>query len=203
MQEPEASVLTVNQSKGVAMADDVLREAKERMQKSVDATARELARVRSGKASPSLLDGIKVDYYTNMVPINQAATISVPEPRLIVIQPWEKKMVPEIVKTIMRSDLGLNPVAEGNVIRLPIPPLTEDRRKDLVKQIKNTVEEGRVAIRNIRRDANDQLKKAEKAKEISEDEQHRTADKVQELTDDFIKKLDEILEHKEKEIMEV
>ncbi len=185
------------------MADNVLQEAEERMQKSVDATAREMGRVRTGKASPSLLDGIKVDYYTNMVPINQAATISVPEPRMIVIQPWEKKMVPEIVKTIMRSDLGLNPVAEGNIIRLPIPPLTEDRRKELVKQVKNSIEEGRVAIRNIRRDANEQLKKAEKAKEISEDEMHRTTDKIQKLTDDHIKKLEEILEHKEKEIMEV
>ncbi len=185
------------------MVDDVISRAEERMQKSIEATARELARIRTGKAAPSLLNGIRIDYYTNMVPISQAATISVPEPRLIVIQPWERKMIPEIVKAIMRSDLGLNPVAEGNVIRLPIPPLNEERRKELVKLVKNVVEEGRVAVRNIRRDSNEQLKKAEKAKEISEDERHRTAENVQELTDEYIAELDEMLERKEKEIMEV
>ncbi|MFC1476068.1 ribosome recycling factor [Candidatus Zixiibacteriota bacterium] len=185
------------------MADDALSQARERMIKSVEATARELGHIRTSKATPSLLDGIKVDYFTNMVPISQAATISVPEPRMIIIQPWEKKMIPEIVKEIMKSDLGLNPIAEGNVIRLPIPPLNEERRRELVKHVKNLVEDGRVAIRNIRRDANEQLKKAEKAKEISEDDHHRTAEKVQELTDKFIGQLDEMLEAKEEEIMEV
>jgi len=185
------------------MADNVVSQSEERMKKSVDATARELLRIRTGKATPSLLDGIKVDHYTNMVPINQTSTISVPEPRMIVIQPWEKKMVPEIVKAIMKSDLGLNPTAEGNIIRLPIPPLNQERRRELVKIVKQVVEEGRVAVRNIRRDANDQLKKAQKAKEISEDEQYRNADKVQELTDKYVAELDEILEKKEKEIMEV
>lgn len=185
------------------MADDALSQARERMKKSIEATGRELARIRTGKATPSLLDGIKVDFYTNMVPISQAASISVPEPRTIVIQPWEKKMIPEIVKEIMKSDLGLNPIAEGNIIRLPIPPLNEERRRELVKIVKNVIEEGRVAIRNIRRDANEQLKKAEKAKEISEDGYHRTVEKVQEITDRHIEQLDDMLELKEKEIMEV
>ena len=185
------------------MADEVLRRAEERMKKSAEATARELARIRTGKATPSLLDGIKVDYYTNMVPINQVASISVPEPRLIVIQPWEKKMIPEIVKVIMKSDLGLNPIAEGNVIRLPIPALNEDRRKELVKVVKGVVEDGRVAVRNIRRDANEELKKAEKTKDISEDQQHRASDKIQGLTDKHVEELDDMLEIKEREILEV
>lgn len=185
------------------MAVDVLRQTEEKMKKSLEATARELAHIRTGKATPGLLDGVKVDYYTNMVPINQVASISVPELRLMVVQPWEKKMVPEIVKAIMKSDLGLNPVTEGNIIRVPIPPLNEERRRDLVKVAKSTTEEGRVAVRNIRRDANDHLKKMEKAKEISEDEQHRIADKVQEMTNKFIAQLDELLQKKEKEIMEV
>jgi ribosome recycling factor len=185
------------------MAVDALGQAEERMKKSVEATARELAHIRTGKATPSLLDNVKVDYYTNIVPISQAASISAPEPRLIVIQPWEKKLIPEIVKAIMKSDLGLNPVAEGNIIRVPIPTLTEERRKELVKIVKNMVEEGRVAVRNIRRDANEQLKKAEKAKEISEDEHHRVAEKVQQATDKYIAQLDELVRKKEKEIMEV
>ncbi len=185
------------------MADEVLRQAGERMKKSIEATARELTRIRTGKATPSLLDGVKVDYFTSMVPISQVATISVPEPRMIIIQPWEKKMIPEIVKEIMKSDLGLNPLSEGNIIRLPIPPLNEERRRELVKQVKHMIEDGRVAIRNIRRDANEQLKKAEKAKEISEDNYHSTAEKVQELTDKHIALLDEMLEAKEEEIMEV
>jgi ribosome recycling factor len=185
------------------MADDILSQAWDRMKKSVEATARDLTRIRTGKATPSLLDGLRVDYYTNLVPISQTATISVPEPRMIVIQPWEKKMIPEIVKEIMKSDLGLNPIAEGNLIRLPIPPLNEERRRDLVKQVKNIIEDGRVAIRNIRRDANEQLKKAEKAGDISEDDMHRTTEKIQEATDQHISLLDEMLEAKEREIMEV
>jgi len=185
------------------METEILRQAEERMVKSIEATGRELARIRTGKASPSLLDSVRVDYYTNMVPINQVASVSVPEPRMILIQPWEKQMIPEVVKAIMKSDLGLNPVAEGNVIRLPIPTLTEERRKDLVKVVKNLIEDGRVAIRNIRRDANDELKKAEKAKTISEDQMHRSIDKVQELTNTYIEKLDDVLENKEQEIMEV
>jgi len=185
------------------MAVDVLRQTEERMKKSLEATARELAHIRTGKATPGLLDGVKIDYYTNLVPISQAASISVPEPRMMVIQPWEKKMIPEIVKAIMKSDLGFNPISEGNIIRVPIPPLNEERRRDLVKIAKNLAEEGRVAVRNIRRDANEQLKKMEKAKEISEDEQHRVAEKVQEMTDKFISQLDETLKKKEKEILEV
>jgi len=185
------------------MADDVLSQTRERMKKSIEATARELTRIRTGKATPSILDGVKVDYYTNMVPIAQAATITVPEPRMIVIQPWEKKMIPEIVKEIMKADLGLNPIAEGNLIRVPIPPLNEERRRELVKQVKNIIEDGRVAIRNIRRDANDQLKKEQKAGKISEDQFHRTMEKVQESTDQHIARLDEMLEAKEREIMEV
>ena len=184
------------------MADEVLRRAEERMKKSAEATARELARIRTGKATPSLLDGIKVDYYTNMVPINQVASISVPEPRLIVIQPWEKKMIPEIVKVIMKSDLGLNPIAEGNVIRLPIPALNEDRRKELVKVVKGVVEDGRVAVRNIRRDANDKIKKMQNEKKISEDDAFRGQEEIQKLTDKYMQEIDKVLESKQKELVE-
>lgn len=175
----------------------------DRMNKAVQATIHELAKIRTGKATTALLDGIRVSYYGNMVPINQAATVSVPEPRLLTVQPWEKSMAGEITKEIMKSDLGLNPVADGNIIRIPIPPLNEERRKEMVKLVKKLAEEGRVAVRNIRRDANDHLKKAEKDKTISEDEHHRTADEIQKMTDEHIAEIDKLVTAKEAEVMEV
>jgi ribosome recycling factor len=178
-------------------------DASERMQKALEALKREFASVRSGKASTALLDGIKVDYYGTLTPLPQVANISAPDARLLVIHPWEKKLIPEIVKAIQKSDLGLNPQSDPNVIRLPIPPLTEERRKDLVKLVKKVAEEGKVAIRNIRRDANDAFKKAEKDKTISEDESRKAQDKVQEITDEHIEKIEEILKKKEQEVMEV
>ncbi len=177
-------------------------DAERRMKKAVEATESELAKIRTGKASPAILDTIRVEYYGNSVTIKQVASVSVPEPRLIVIQPWEKRMLSEIEKAIMKSDLGLNPVNDGTVIRVPFPPLTEERRKDLVKLVHKLGEEGRVAVRNIRRDANEKLKKAEKNHEISEDDLHRGQKEIQELTDEYIKKIDEIIEAKEKEILE-
>jgi ribosome recycling factor len=178
-------------------------DASERMQKALEAMKREFASVRSGKASAALLDGIKVDYYGTLTPLPQVANISAPDARLLVIHPWEKKLIPEIVKAIQKSDLGLNPQSDPNVIRLPIPPLTEERRKDLVKLVKKVAEEGKVAIRNIRRDANDAFKKAEKDKTVSEDESRKAQDKVQEITDEHIEKIEEMLKKKEQEVMEV
>jgi len=182
--------------------DEVFQDAETRMQKTVEATRSELSKIRTGKASPAILDAIRVDYYGTSVPIKQVASISVPEPRLIQIQPWDKKILPEIEKAIQKSDLGLNPINDGNLIRLPIPPLTEERRKDLVRVVHKLGEEGRMAIRNIRRDANEHLKKAEKNHEISEDDAHRAMKEIQELTDEYIEKIDEVIKAKEKEILE-
>jgi ribosome recycling factor len=169
----------------------------------VAATSHELTKIRTGKATTALLDGIRVSYYGNIVPINQAATIAVPEPRLITVQPWEKSMVQEITKALQKSELALNPVPDGNMIRVPIPPLNEERRRELVKLVKKLAEEGRVAIRNIRRDANDHLKKADKEKKISEDEHHRTVDEIQKMTDNYITEVDHLVTAKEAEVMEV
>jgi len=178
-------------------------DTEERMKKAVEAIRKELASIRTGKATTSLLDGIRVDYYGTMTPLSQVANISVPDVRLLVIQPWEKKLIPEIVKAIQKSDLGLNPQSDPNVIRLPIPTLTEERRKDLVKLVKKVAEEGKVAVRNIRRDSNDDLKKAEKDKEISEDESRKAQQRVQEITDEHIETIEEMLKKKEQEIMEI
>lgn len=183
--------------------NEIHADANDRMAKALEAIKREFASIRTGKANPSLLDGIKVDYYGTMTPLSQVANISAPDARLLVVHPWEKKLIPEIIKAIQKSDLGLNPQPDPNVIRLPIPPLTEERRKDLVKLVKKVTEEGKVAVRNIRRDANDALKKAEKEKEISEDASRKAQAKVQEITDEHIEKIDEMLEKKEQEVMEV
>jgi ribosome recycling factor len=173
------------------------------MNGAIDALKKELSSVRTGRASLALLDGIAIDYYGTMTPIQQLANLSVPEPRQIVIQPWEQKIIPEVEKAIMKSDLGLTPMNDGKVIRINIPTLTEERRKQLVKVVKKRAEEGKVAVRNIRRDANDDLKKLEKEKHLSEDDAKKEHDEIQKLTDGFIRKIDEVLEHKEKEIMEV
>jgi len=178
-------------------------DTEERMNRAVEGIRKELASIRTGKATTSLLDGIRVDYYGTLTPLSQVANISVPDARLLVIQPWEKKMIPEIVKAIQKSDLGLNPQSDPNVVRLPIPPLTEERRRDLVKLVKKVTEEGKVAIRNIRRDSNDAFKKAEKDKDISEDESRKGQERVQEITDDHTEKIEEMLKKKEQEIMEI
>lgn len=175
----------------------------ERMDTTIEVFRKELASIRTGRASLALLDGIMVDYYGTPTPLNQVATLTVPEPRLITIQPWEQKIIPEIEKAILKSDLGLTPTNDGKTIRLAIPPLTEERRKELVKVVKKKAEEARVALRNIRRDILEEVKKAQKDKNLSEDEAKRWNDEVQKITDSYIKKVDEMLNHKEKEIMEV
>ncbi len=177
-------------------------EASQRMQKTLDTLKKDLSRIRTGRASPALLDGITVDYYGSPMPINQVANISIPDARLIVIQPWEKSMVGPIEKAIQASELGLNPQSDGNLLRLPIPPLSEERRADLFKNCKKTGEESKVAIRNVRRDANEKVKKAEKDKQVTQDELKKGVDEIQKLTDKYIKMVDDTLAAKEKEIME-
>jgi ribosome recycling factor len=183
--------------------DEVLKHAQETMKKSIENLHHELAGIRTGKANPALLDTIKVMYYGQLVPLKQVASIAVPEARLITVQPWEKTLVPEVEKAIMASELGLNPQSDGTLIRLPIPALTEERRKDLVKVVRRFAEETRVAVRNIRRDANERFKKLEKDHAISEDTHHAKHDEIQKLTDQFIAQIDEVIAAKEKEIMEV
>lgn len=184
-------------------AETIRTDARDRMHKTVEATRRELSSIRSGKASVALLDPVRVSYYGNMVPLNQVGSVAAPEPRMIIVQPWEKNLAGEIVKAIQKAELGLNPLVEGNMVRVPVPPLNEDRRKDLVKLVKKHAEEGKVAIRNIRRDANDHLKKAEKNKEVTEDEHKRIHDEIQKFTDTFIADVDKLVTAKEAEIMEV
>jgi ribosome recycling factor len=174
-----------------------------KMARSIDAFRKELGKIRTGRASFSLLDGIKVDYYGTLTPLAQVGTLSVPESRLITITPWDTKMVGPIEKAIQASGLGLNPSNDGKIVRIPIPPLTEERRKDLVKVVKKMAEEARIAVRNIRRDSIDRIKESEKKNEISEDEMKRWQDRIQKETDSHVKKIDEILKTKEQEIMEV
>ncbi len=173
------------------------------METTIENVRNEFGKLRTGKASPALLDGIVVDYYGSKMPIRQVANVSAPEPRLLVIQPWEKSMLTEIEKAILKSDLGLNPSNDNIVIRIPIPQLTQERREDLVKVAKKIAEENKVAIRNVRRDANDKLKKAEKDHDISEDELHRSMDTIQEITDQYTNKVEELLIKKEEDIMEI
>lgn len=185
------------------MAKQVLEQAQEKMTKSIAAFSRELASIRAGVANASLLDRISVDYYGAPTPINQMAGVSVPEARLLVIQPYDKTILGEIEKAIMRSDIGITPTNDGNVIRLAIPALTEERRKDLVKQVKKEAEEAKVAVRNVRRDANDDLKKLEKNGEITEDELRGFGEDIQKMTDNSIVKIDDLVKDKEKEILTV
>lgn len=185
------------------MIEEVLSNTKTRMEKTVASTSSELGKVRTGRANLTLLDTVRVKYYGSMVPLKQVANLGVPEPRLITIQPWDRNLLSEIEKAIMKADLGINPNNDGHIIRLPIPPLTEERRKDLVRLVHQLGEEGRVAIRNIRRDAIDSLKKAQKEHKISEDEEYNGGIDIQELTDEHIKKIDEVIKAKEVEIMEV
>lgn len=185
------------------MTEEIYIQTEEKMNKTIENIRFELNKFRTGKASATILDGVKVNYYGSIVPLKQAANISVPEARLITIQPWDKSMINEIEKAILKSDLGLTPMNDGNIIRLPIPQLTEERRLNLVKQAKRLGEEGKISIRNSRREANENIKKAEKNHDISEDDSHRAQDDIQKLTDEYISKIDEILKKKEKEIMEI
>lgn len=187
----------------MSVLDSIVAEANQRMQKAVENLKKDLLRIRTGRATPALLDGITADYYGSPMAINQVANISVPDARMIVVQPWEKNMLKEIEKAIQTSDLGLNPQNDGNIIRLPIPPLSEERRKDLFKNCKKIGEESKVGIRNIRRDSNEKLKKSEKDKDVTQDEAKKGQDDIQKVTDKFIKTIDDLLVQKEKEIMEV
>lgn len=185
------------------MPKQVIANTKEKMNKAIQSYSRELASIRAGRANASLLDRITVDYYGAPTPINQVAGISVPEARLLVIQPYDKTILGDIEKAILKSDIGLNPSNDGSVIRLSIPMLTEERRKELVKNVKKESEEAKIAIRNIRRDGNDDLKKLEKNGEITEDALRGHNDDIQKLTDEFISKIDALAKEKEKEILEV
>jgi ribosome recycling factor len=185
------------------MIDEVHANTERRMKRAVEALQHDLASVRTGRASPALLERVNVDYYGAATPLNGVATISVPEPRLLLIQPWDKKLLPVIEKAIQKSDLGLTPSSDGNVVRLPIPALNEERRRDLVKQVHKRVEEARVAVRNCRRDAIDELRKGEKDKQVSEDEVKRAQDRLQKLTDGFIAQVDDVGKRKESEVMEI
>lgn len=182
--------------------NDILEDAKKRMAKSISVLESELAKVRTGRASTALVDHIKVDYYGAQTPVSQMATVSVPESRTIVIQPWDISAIPNIEKAIRQSDLGINPSNDGKVIRIIIPVLTEERRRELVKYVGKVAEEYRITIRQIRKDTNNLIKEMEKEKKFPEDEVKRSLNKIQETTDNYIKKVNEILERKEKEIME-
>lgn len=185
------------------MTKQIVQEAEERMKKSIEVFRQDLASMKAGRATPALLDKIRVDAYGSQVPVNNVATIDVPDSRTLVIKPWDRSLLKAIEKAILTSDLGINPTNDGVVIRLSIPPMTEERRKQMVKVVSKRTEEERVTIRNIRRDANDRIKKAEKDKAISEDESRRAQDEIQKLTDKYIKEADQLMALKEKEIMEV
>jgi ribosome recycling factor len=180
-----------------------VNEARTQMEKAVEAMRREFSSVRTGKASPALLDTVRVDAYGSKMPINQVGTVSAPEPRMLIVQPWDKGLLKAIETGIVNADLGLNPANDGNIIRVPIPQLTEERRKDMVKLLHKLAEEGRVAIRHARQEANKELKKKQTDHELSEDDAHRQMDQVQKLTDEYIAKIDQLLKSKEQEVMEV
>jgi ribosome recycling factor len=183
------------------MKDEVLKETRRKMDKVLEALARDLSRVRTGRASVALLEGIKVDCYGTTMPLPQVASLAAPEPRLLTVQPWDPTVLSDIEKAILKSDLGLNPVNDGKIIRLPIPALTTERRKELVKMIKKMEEEGKVTLRNVRREANEDFKEMKKEKLLSEDESHRGQEDVQKITDEYIKKVEAQAAEKEKEIM--
>jgi ribosome recycling factor len=183
--------------------DSVIKQTEDKMKKSLSALEEEFNTLRTGRASPALFDRIRVEYYGNPTPLNQVATISVPEARLVVIQPWDKSVIGEIEKAIQKSELSVNPSNDGKVIRINIPPLTEERRKEYVKVAKNMAEQSRVSIRNVRRDANDELKKSQKDGDISEDDLKRAEDEVQKLTDKYVEEVNTMLEAKESEILEI
>jgi len=185
------------------MEQELKRKTNERMSKTIEALKKDFASIRTGRASLALLDGIMVNYYNTPTPLQQVASLSIPESRLIAIQPWDPKVIPDIEKAILKSDLGLTPINDGKMIRINIPSLTEERRKQLVKTVRKKAEEAKIAIRNIRRDIIEEIKKLEKEKHISEDVVKKSQDETQKITDSFIAKIDEVLANKEKEIMEV
>ena len=185
------------------MANEVMDQAKDRMEKAIGGYTRELASIRAGRASAAMLDRLTIEYYGAPTPISQMAGISVPEARLLVIQPYDKTILADIEKAIMKSDIGITPSNDGSVIRLAVPALTEDRRKELVKSVKKEAEEAKIAIRNVRRDANEDFKKLEKSSDITEDELRRYGEEIQKLTDSQIVRIDEIAKDKENEIMEI
>ncbi|THB72496.1 MAG: ribosome recycling factor [Gammaproteobacteria bacterium] len=185
------------------MINDIIQDSEKRMSKSIEALKATLTKIRTGRAHPSLIEHIQVSYYGSDVPLTQVANVGVADSRTLSVTPWEKQMVPVIEKALMTADLGLNPVTAGEVIRIPLPPLTEERRKELVKLVKAEAENARIAIRNIRRDANSDFKSLQKDKEISEDEQRGAEDQAQKITDKFIAQVEEVVAEKEKELMEV
>lgn len=185
------------------MIEDIKKDARERMEKSVEALRNQLTKIRTGRAQPSLLDGIMVPYYGVDTPLNQVANVGTEDSRTLLVTVFDRSAIQAVEKAIMTSDLGLNPASAGTTIRIPLPPLTEERRKDLIKLVRGEAEQGKVAIRNIRRDANSDVKSLLKAKEISEDADRQTQDEIQKLTDEFIKRVDEVLARKEKELMEI
>ncbi len=184
------------------MIEETYQETRDRMGKTITALENELKRIRTGRASASLMDGIKLDYYGTLTPLNQMSTVAVPESRLITIQPWDASMIKEIEKAILKSDLGLTPSNDGKLIRIAIPPLSEERRKELVKLVNKSCEEHKVAIRNIRRDSNELIKGFKKDGDVSEDDAFKAQDQIQKITDEFVKKVDEVYKAKEKEILE-
>jgi ribosome recycling factor len=184
------------------MIEETYEETRDRMSKSIVALKEEIKRIRTGRASASLLDGIRVDYYGTPTPLNQMASVSVPESRLLVIQPWDVTAIKDIEKAILKSDLGLTPSSDGKIIRISVPPLSEERRKQLAKSLHKTCEEYKVAVRNIRRDANELIKGFKKEGDIAEDDAFKAQDEVQKITDEFVKQIDEIYKEKEKEILE-
>jgi ribosome recycling factor len=185
------------------MVSDVLKDLQANLDKGIDALKKDLGKVRTGRANVAILDGLRVDYYGTPTPLNQVSSVSAPDPRLITIKPWEKSLIPEIEKVIRSSQLGLNPSSDGEIVRLPMPPLTEERRKDLVKMVKKMAEDSKVALRNARRDANEMLKEFLKDKDITEDEEKAGLKKVQEATDAAVTKVDDVVAKKDKEIMEI
>ena len=185
------------------MIEDIIKDAEARMKKSIESLKSDLTKLRTGRAHTSLLDHIVVSYYGNDTPLNQVASVTVSDPRTLTITPWEQNMVSAIEKAIMQSNLGLNPTTAGKVIRVPLPPLTEERRKDMIKVVRQEGENGRIAIRNIRRDANSDFKTLNKEKEITDDQMHQAEDAIQKLTDKYVAEVDQILEQKEKELMEI
>jgi ribosome recycling factor len=187
----------------MSVADDVVKDLRNRITKTLEAFRQDLLSIRTGRASLHLLDGVKVDYYGTLTPLNQVATMAVADARLITVKPWEKSMIPVIEKAIRDANLGVNPMSDKDLVRVPIPPLTEERRKEIVKQVKHKGEEHKVAIRNERRDAKELLEVAEKDGDVSQDEAKKALDKVQKETDDGVKKVDEMVAAKEKEVMQV
>lgn len=185
------------------MLNDIYADAQDRMRKALESLDQDYKRVRTGRASVALVDGLRVEYYGTSTPLNQLATLTIPEPRTIMIQPWDSTIIGDIEKAILKSELGLTPMNDGKIVRINIPPLTAERRRDLVKIIRKMSEETKVAVRNIRRDINEMIKELKKEKEISEDEQFRAQEETQKITDEFIKKVDAVFGTKEKEILEI